>query len=96
MAYKKGWTIAAVFQSQLYKLNKEQDYVFYSNRIDIFNLLKDNSPAEFYRLSFLDFKKFIKFKKGFTNKELCKLFLKRYYNFINMCLQKGTDTLPPH
>ena len=41
---------------------------------------------ELYRLSFLDFKKFIKLKKGFTNKELCKLFPKRYYNFINMCL----------
>jgi len=42
----------------------------------------------------LDFKKFIKLKKGLTNKKLRKLLPKRYYNFINMCLQKGVDILP--
>ena len=41
---------------------------------------------ELYGLLPLDFKKFIKLKKGFTNKELHKLLPKRYYNFINMCL----------
>jgi len=49
---------------------------------------------EFHRLSLLDFKKFMKLKKGLINEELCKLFSKRYHDFINMCLQKGTDTLP--
>jgi hypothetical protein len=62
--------------------------------MDIVNLLKNNSPIKLYRLSLLDFKKFIKLKKGFTNKELCKLFPKKYYNFINMCSQKGIDILP--
>jgi hypothetical protein len=54
--------------------------------MDIVNLLEDNSSAELYGLSLLDFKKFIKLKKGFTNKELRKLLPKRYHNFINMCL----------
>jgi len=48
--------------------------------------LKDNTSAELYGLLPLDFKKFIKLKKGFTNKELHKLLPKKYYNFINMCL----------
>ena len=60
--------------------------MFYSNRIDIVNLLKNNSPVELYRLLFLDFKKVIKLKKGLINKELCKLLPKKYYNFINMYL----------
>jgi len=42
--------------------------------------------VELYGLLLLNFKKFIKFKKGFTNKELRKLLPKKYYNFINMCL----------
>jgi hypothetical protein len=54
--------------------------------MDIVNFLKDNSPVELYRLSLLDFKKFIKLKKGFINKELHKLLPKRYYDFINMYL----------
>jgi len=58
----------------------------YSNRIDIVNLLKDNAPVKLYRLLPLDFKKFIKLKKGFTNKELRKLLPKRYYNIINIYL----------
>jgi hypothetical protein len=62
--------------------------------MDIVNLLKDNSPIKLYGLSPLDFKKFIKLKKGLTNKELHKLLPKRYYDFINIYLQKGTDTLP--
>ena len=41
---------------------------------------------EFYKLLLLNFKKFIKFKKGFTNKELRKLLPKRYYDFINIYL----------
>ena len=41
---------------------------------------------ELYRLLLLDFKKFIKFKKGLTNKELRKLLSKKYYNFINIYL----------
>ena len=49
---------------------------------------------ELYGLLFLDFKKFIKLKKGFTNKKLRKLLPKKYYNFINIYLQKGTDILP--
>ena len=40
---------------------------------------------ELYRLLPLDFKKFIKLKKEFTNKKLRKLLPKRYYNFINIC-----------
>ena len=51
---------------------------------------------ELYGLLPLDFKKFIKLKKGLTNKELHKLLPKRYYDFTNMCLQKGVDTLPLH
>jgi hypothetical protein len=54
--------------------------------MDIVNFPKDDSPVKLYRLSPLDFKKFIKLKKGFTNKELCKLLPKKYYNFINMYL----------
>jgi hypothetical protein len=54
--------------------------------MDIVNLLENNSPIELYRLSLLDFKKFIKLKKGFTNKELYKLLPKRYHDFINICL----------
>jgi len=41
---------------------------------------------ELYGLSPLDFKKFMKLKKGLTNKELCKLLPKRYYDFTNICL----------
>ena len=54
--------------------------------MDIINLLEDDSPKELYRLLPLDFKKFIKLKKGLTNKELRKLLPIRYYNFINICL----------
>jgi hypothetical protein len=54
--------------------------------MDIVNFLKNNSLAKLYRLSLSDFKKFIKFKKGLTNKKLRKLLPKRYYNFINICL----------
>jgi hypothetical protein len=54
--------------------------------MDIVDFLEDDSPIELYRLSPLDFEKFIKLKKGFTNKELCKLLPKGYYDFINMCL----------
>jgi hypothetical protein len=54
--------------------------------MDIVDFLKDNSPIELYRLLPLDFKKFIKLKKGLTNKELRKLLPKRYYNFINIYL----------
>ncbi len=41
---------------------------------------------ELYRLLPLDFKKFIKLKKGLTNGELHKLLPKRYYDFTDMCL----------
>jgi hypothetical protein len=54
--------------------------------MDIVDFLKDDSPIKLYRLSPLDFKKFIKLKKGLINKELRKLLPKRYYDFINMCL----------
>ena len=54
--------------------------------MDIVNFLEDDSSIELYRLSLLDFKKFIKLKKGLINKELRKLLPKRYYNFINMYL----------
>ena len=50
------------------------------------NLLEDNDLIKLYGLLPLDFKKFIKLKKEFTNKELRKLLPKRYYNFINVCL----------
>ena len=60
--------------------------MLYSNRIDIIDFLKDDSPIKLYRLLFLDFEKFIKPKKGFTNKELCKFLPKKYYNFINIYL----------
>jgi hypothetical protein len=54
--------------------------------MDIVDFLEDDSLIKLYKLLFLDFKKFIKFKKGFTNKELRKLLFKRYYNFINIYL----------
>jgi len=60
------------------------------------DLLEDNTSIELNKLLTLDFKKFIKLKKGLTNKELRKLLPKRYYNFINICSQKGVDILPPH
>jgi hypothetical protein len=34
--------------------------------MDIVDFLKDDSPVELYRLLYLDFKKFIKLKKGLT------------------------------
>jgi len=49
---------------------------------------------ELYKLLPLDFKKFIKLKKGLTNKELRKLLPKRYYNFTDICSQKSVDILP--
>jgi len=39
-----------------------------------------------YGLLPLDFKKFIKLKKGLTNEELRKLLPKRYHNFTNIYL----------
>jgi hypothetical protein len=60
--------------------------IFYSNKIDIVNFLKNDSLIELYGLSFLNFEKFIKLKKGFINKKLCKLLPKKYYNFINIYL----------
>jgi hypothetical protein len=54
--------------------------------MDIVDFLEDNSPVKLYGLSLLDFEKFIKLKKGLTNKELRKLLPKKYHNFINMCL----------
>jgi len=50
------------------------------------DLLEDNMPVELNKLLTSDFKKFIKLKKGLTNKELCKLLPKRYHDFINICL----------
>jgi hypothetical protein len=54
--------------------------------MDIVDLPEDNSPIKLYGLSPSDFKKFIKLKKGLTNKELHKLLPKRYHDFINMYL----------
>ena len=54
--------------------------------MDIVDLPENDSPAEFYGLLPSDFEKFIKLKKELTNKELRKLLLKRYYDFINMYL----------
>jgi hypothetical protein len=54
--------------------------------MDIVDLLKDDSPVELYGFLLLDFKKFIKLKKRFINKELYKLLSKRYYDFINIYL----------
>jgi hypothetical protein len=62
--------------------------------MDLVDLLEDDTPIELNKLSTLDFKKFIKLKKGLTNKELRKLLSKRYYDFIDIYLQKGVDTLP--
>jgi hypothetical protein len=62
--------------------------------MDIVDFLEDDFPVKLYGLSPSDFKKFIKLKKGLTNKKLRKLLFKRYYNFINICLQKGIDILP--
>jgi len=50
------------------------------------DLLEDNTPVKLNKLLTLDFKKFIKLKKGLTNKKLRKLLPKRYYDFINICL----------
>jgi hypothetical protein len=54
--------------------------------MDIVDFLKNNSPIKLYRLLPLDFKKFIKLKKGLINKELHKFFPKRYHDFINIYL----------
>ena len=45
---------------------------------------------------FLDFKKFIRPKKEFIDKELRKLLPKIYYNFIDIFSQKSVNILPPH
>jgi len=86
IARRKSWVVTAASYLQLYKLDKEQDYVLYSNRIDLVDLLKDNTPIELNKLLTSDFKKFIKLKKGLTNEELRKLLPKRYHNFINIYL----------
>ena len=44
--------------------------------MDLVDFLEDNIPAELNKLLPLDFKKFIKLKKGLTNKELRKLLLR--------------------
>jgi hypothetical protein len=54
--------------------------------MDIVDLPEDNSPVKLYGLSLSDFEKFIKFKKGLTNKKLRKLLPKKYYDFINIYL----------
>jgi hypothetical protein len=54
--------------------------------MDIVNFLEDNSPIKLYRLLLSDFEKFIKLKKGLINKELYKLFPKKYHDFINIYL----------
>ena len=54
--------------------------------MDIVDFLEDNSPVKLYGLLLLDFKKFIKLKKGLINEELCKLLPKRYHDFINIYL----------
>jgi hypothetical protein len=54
--------------------------------MDIVNFPEDDSPVELYGLSLLDFEKFMKLKKGLTNKELRKLLPKKYYDFINIYL----------
>jgi len=86
IARRKSWVVIAASRLRLYELNKEQDHVLYSNRIDLVDLLEDDTPIELNKLLTLDFKKFIKLKKGLTNKKLHKLLPKRYYNFINICL----------
>jgi hypothetical protein len=42
--------------------------------MDIVDFLKDDFLVELYGLSPLDFKKFIKFKKGLTNKDTLPLY----------------------
>ena len=64
--------------------------------MDIVDFLEDNAPIKLYRLSPLDFKKFIRPKKEFINEELHKLLLKTYYNFIDIFSQKSADMFPPH
>ena len=44
------------------------------------------TPKKLYGILPIDFKKFIKLKKGLTNEELRELLPKRYYNFINIAL----------
>ena len=81
------------FNYDYISLIKKQDYVFYSNKINIINFLENNAPTEFYGLLPLDFKKFIKPKKEFTDEELRKLLPKIYYNYIDLYLQKSANTL---
>jgi len=64
--------------------------------MDIVDLLEDNASTELYGLSPLDFKKFIRPKKEFTNEELRKLLPKTYHDFINVFSQKSVNTLPPY
>jgi len=86
IARRKSWVVTAASYLWLYELNKEQDHILYSNRIDLVDLLEDDTPIELNKLLTLDFKKFIKLKKGLINKKLYKLLPKRYHNFIDMCL----------
>jgi len=86
IAQRKSWVVTAASRLRLYKLNKEQDYVLYSNRIDLGDLLEDNTPVKLNKLLTSDLKKFIKLKKGLTNKELRKLLPKRYYDFTDIYL----------
>ena len=54
--------------------------------MDIVDLPEDNAPIELHRLLPLDFKKFMRPKKEFTDKELRKLLPKTYYDFIDIFL----------
>ena len=64
--------------------------------MDIVDFLEDNAPIKLHGLSPLDFEKFIRPKKEFTNEELRKLLPKTYYDFINIFLQKSANILPLH
>ena len=94
IAWKKGWIVTAASHLWLYEFNKEQDYVLYSNRIDIVDFLGDNALMELYRLSPLDFEKFMRPKKELIKEELYKLLYKVYYDFIDIFLKKVVDMLP--
>jgi len=90
---KKTKLLLQPFYYNYINLIKNKIMFFYSNRINIINFLEDDASAKLYRLLLLDFKKFIRLKKEFTNKELRKLLPKRYYDFINFYLQKNVNTL---
>ena len=73
---KRGQATAVASYLQLYKLNKEQDYILYSNGIDLVEFLEDDRPTELNVFLPLDFKKFMDLKRSLLRRNSVSFSLK--------------------